>query len=116
MIPFDWIFSSLNKLLTKARAKYGSLTIIGWQFLGRLLTYFCSIKHALALIFFKSLRYLIFEKKDKSLSDEFEIVFIFKKTSLSEISEVTFKELLYNISLISLYLIFFKLFKFQIKI
>ena len=54
------------------------------------------------------------EKNDKSLVDEFAIVFRFKKNSSSEISEITSKECFSNFSLISIYLIFFKVFKFQI--
>ena len=63
IIPFEMNSSSLNKLLTKAKARYGSFTIIGLQFLGRYLIYFSSIKHALAFIFCNSLRYLILKRK-----------------------------------------------------
>ena len=51
--------------------------------------------------------------KDKSFFDEFEIVFNLRNVSLSEIADVTSKEFFSNISLISIYLIFFKVFKFQ---
>ena len=53
-------------------------------------------------------------KKDKSFSVEFKIVFKLKNISSLEIVDLTFKEFFSNISLISVYLIFFKIFIFQI--
>ena len=77
IIPFDLIISLLNKLLIKANAKYGSLTIIGKQVLGRYCVNFSSIKHAFALVFDNSFKYLLLAKKDKSFWDEFRIDLIF---------------------------------------
>ena len=88
--------------------------MIGLQCFGRYEIYFSSIIHALALIFFRSLIYLILEKKDKSLSEEFIMVLRLEKISLLEIFDLTSKEFFSSICFISINLIFFKVFKFQI--
>ena len=46
MCPFDFNFWSLNILLIKAKAKYGSSTIMGLQFFGKNFTNLFSIKQA----------------------------------------------------------------------